>query len=75
MRDLILPGEPDTFCHNRRHPDGPYHAAAPLPASWQTLAVIEHQARFRAWGCGCPAWGHLPRLSWWERARRWWVLR
>lgn len=49
-----------TTCGNRRHPDGPWHLATPLPASWELLARFRYWRNKRRWGCGCEALS-LPR--------------
>jgi hypothetical protein len=44
----------DVQCGNDRHPDGPWHPAAPLPASWQWAERIRQWRRARRYGCTCP---------------------
>jgi len=50
-----------TRCGNVRHPDGPWHAAAPLPPSWNLRERWRQRARRRVYGCTCPA---RPRPPW-----------
>lgn len=49
----VIPA-PDVMCGNDRHPDGAWHAAAPLPATWERLERIRQWWRRRQYGCGCP---------------------
>lgn len=41
-------------CGNPRHPDGPWHPAAPLPPSWERRERVRQWWRRRRYGCGCP---------------------
>lgn len=47
------------YCGNPQHPDGQWHRAAPLAASWQYLARLRQWRRKRRYGCGCPIGGAL----------------
>ena len=40
-------------CVNPDHPDGAWHPASPLPASWQWGERIRQWYRIKKWGCGC----------------------
>ena len=51
--------KPGTACGNVRHPDGPWHQAAPLPfyGPWWNrkarLAQRRYERNVERWGCGC----------------------
>jgi hypothetical protein len=47
--------EPATACGNPNHPNGPWHPATPLPASWQWRKRWRYGRNVRAHGCGCAA--------------------
>lgn len=55
--------QPQVGCGNDRHPDGPWHPAAPLPfyggsrltkrGRAQRRAVRRYERNKERWGCGC----------------------
>lgn len=49
--------EIDALCGNERHPDGAWHPAESLPASWEWIRSWVHWWRKRKWGCACPRVG------------------
>lgn len=40
-------------CGNPKHPNGSWHEATPLPASWEILKRIRFWIRTKLNGCGC----------------------
>jgi hypothetical protein len=50
----------ETLCGNERHPNGPWHAAAPLPSSWQYLRLLDRMRNRKRWGCPCPRDARVP---------------
>ena len=45
------------LCGNRFHPDGPWHRAEPIAASWEWAKIVVHWWRRNHWGCNCPETG------------------
>jgi hypothetical protein len=45
--------QPSVSCGNASHPDGPWHPATPLPASWQWRKRWRYRRNVRGHGCGC----------------------
>jgi hypothetical protein len=40
-------------CGNRRHPQGPWHASASIPGTWEWAECFIQWLRRRRYGCGC----------------------
>lgn len=41
-------------CGNPKHPNGAWHPATPIPASWQWIKCFMYWINTKLWGCGCP---------------------
>src|SRR5258708_7935889 len=57
-------------CGNPDHPNGAWHPAASLPASWERRELRLQRQRQRVWGCGCPAIGRGITSDWRRGWRR-----
>lgn len=49
----IVSAESETRCGNPDHPQGAWHPASSLPASWEIAKRWQQRQNTKRWGCGC----------------------